>query len=279
MEELVDHMDGLTLPETGDDKGKQQVLEDEEDSNPCAICLNTTALEDVAILPGCDHVYCAHCIIHWASLREQGDACCPQCKAPFSEIITYRNLDGTLQDFPVQNSVCLLKRAAWFKERAERHTLPPEDGAAPRRERSWADEDAYDLCNDDDDDLEAFYFSSAAGRARVTLGNRRFGEGGYIASGRRQARPAPSSGKGKHASRQPCHGASPAPAPSAAVAVPARKRLDPGSVSPGAPPSWSGASPTPGQQQPMGSSPSGTGRRARRNARRAALDADVIVVA
>lgn len=100
-----------------------------------------------------------------------------------------------LQDFPVQNSVCLLKRAAWFKERAERHTLPPEDGAAPRRERSWADEDAYDLCDDDDDDLEAFYFSSAAGRARVTLGNRRFGEGGYIASGRRQARPAPSSGK------------------------------------------------------------------------------------
>lgn len=218
----------------------------------------------------------------------------------------------------MQNSVCLLKRAAWFKDRAERHTLPPEDGAAPRRERSWADEDAYDLCDDDDDDdLEAFYFSSAAGRARVTLGNRRFGEGGYIASGRRQARPAPSSGKvrsgsrvhrgtlggvlphpphlaarhapnpqphdlplqGKHASRQPCHGASPAPAPSAAVAVPARKRLDPGSVSPGAPPSWSGASPTPGQQQPMGSSPSGTGRRARRNARRAALDADVIVVA
>ncbi|KFM23549.1 Protein SCAF11 [Auxenochlorella protothecoides] len=188
MEELVDHMDGLTLPETGDDKGKQQVLEDEDDSNPCAICLNTTALKDVAILPGCDHVYCAHCIIHWASLKEQGDACCPQCKTPFSEIITYRNLDGTLQDFPVQNS-------------------------------------------------------------------------------------------GKHASRQPCHGASPAPAPSAAVAVPARKRLDPGSVSPGAPPSWSGASPTPGQQQPMGSSPSGTGRRARRNARRAALDADVIVVA
>lgn len=39
----------------------------------------------------------AHCIIHWASLREQGDACCPQCKAPFSEVVTYRNLDGTLQ--------------------------------------------------------------------------------------------------------------------------------------------------------------------------------------
>lgn len=94
----------------------------------------------------------------------------------------------------MQNSVCLLKRAAWFKERAASHTLLAEDEAAPRGERSWADDDSYDL-GDDDDDLEAYYFSSAAGRARVTLGNRRFGEGGYIASGRRQARPSTGSGK------------------------------------------------------------------------------------
>lgn len=41
---------------------------------------------------------------------------------------------------------------------------------------------------DDDDEVEAYYFSSAAGRARI-FGNRRFGENGYIASGRMQARP------------------------------------------------------------------------------------------
>lgn len=138
MEELVDHMDGLTLPETGDDKvcgsdnnpwpltcryelgsgwfalglyapggdsgqapeynfsilhkqGKQQVLEDEEDSNPCAICLNTTALEDVAILPGCDHVYCGEALPEGASARVSWRAEClalvvvsPRVDAPTS---------------------------------------------------------------------------------------------------------------------------------------------------------------------------------------------------
>ena len=52
---------------------------------------------------------------------------------------------------------------------------------------------------EDDDEVEAFYFSAAAGRARITLGNRRFGEGGFMAAGRQQARPvAPArSGQGK----------------------------------------------------------------------------------
>jgi hypothetical protein len=39
--------------------------------------------------------------------------------------------------------------------------------------------------------VEAFYFSAAAGRARITLGNRRFGEGGFMAAGRQRARPVP----------------------------------------------------------------------------------------
>lgn len=38
--------------------------------------------------------------------------------------------------------------------------------------------------------VEDYYFSAAAGRARIVLGNRRLGENGFIASGRRQARPA-----------------------------------------------------------------------------------------
>ena len=36
--------------------------------------------------------------------------------------------------------------------------------------------------------VEAYYFSSAAGHKRI-LGNRRFGENGFISSGRMQARP------------------------------------------------------------------------------------------
>ena len=37
--------------------------------------------------------------------------------------------------------------------------------------------------------VEAHYFSAAAGHARITLGNRRWGENGYVASGRQRARP------------------------------------------------------------------------------------------
>lgn len=37
--------------------------------------------------------------------------------------------------------------------------------------------------------VEDFYFSSAAGRARIVLGNRRWGENGYVSSGRQQGRP------------------------------------------------------------------------------------------
>ena len=37
--------------------------------------------------------------------------------------------------------------------------------------------------------VEAYYRSSAAGSARITLGNRRWGENGYVAAGRMRARP------------------------------------------------------------------------------------------
>lgn len=43
---------------------------------------------------------------------------------------------------------------------------------------------------DDDEAVEDYYFSAAAGRARITLGNRRFGENGFVSSGRSYARPA-----------------------------------------------------------------------------------------
>ena len=54
----------------------------------------------------------AKCILKWAVQRE--NCWCPQCKAPFQYLFTYRNLDGTLNDFPQEESVVLLKRAEWF---------------------------------------------------------------------------------------------------------------------------------------------------------------------
>lgn len=46
--------------------------------------------------------------------------------------------------------------------------------------------------------VEDFYFSSAAGRARIVLGNRRWGENGYVASGRQQGRPVQRTPKVRH---------------------------------------------------------------------------------
>lgn len=161
----------------------------------------------MAMVKGCDHIYCAHCILHWALHKEH--PWCPQCKQPFTYLFTYRTLDGNLSDFPVEESVVLLKRAHWFTE-----TLRPCARSSSLLEESiladdtaWHDyADEYDLA--EDEELEAFYFSSAAGRARILLGNRRFGEGGFLSSGRRQARPLPASsssskkvkgkGTGKH---------------------------------------------------------------------------------
>jgi hypothetical protein len=49
----------------------------------------------------------------------------------------------------------------------------------------WADmyEDYLDAELEEDEEFESYYFSSAAGRARVVLGNRRWGEGGYMRAG------------------------------------------------------------------------------------------------
>ena len=53
----------------------------------------------------------------------------------------------------------------------------------------WLDYGRFYDEYDDDEEVEAYYFSAAAGRARITLGNRRWGENGYVASGRMQAPP------------------------------------------------------------------------------------------
>lgn len=39
-----------------------------------------------------------------------------QCKLPFSYLWTHRVLDGSISDFPQEESLCLLKRAEWFTE-------------------------------------------------------------------------------------------------------------------------------------------------------------------
>ena len=50
---------------------------------------------------------------------------------------------------------------------------------------------------DDDEEVADYYFSSAAGRARISIGNRRHGPNGFMSSGRMRARPTPPPPQGK----------------------------------------------------------------------------------
>eukprot|EP00878_Enallax_costatus_P001092 GHUV01001229.1.p1 GENE.GHUV01001229.1~~GHUV01001229.1.p1 ORF type:complete len:474 (+),score=182.08 GHUV01001229.1:261-1682(+) len=177
------------------------------DDMTCAICLERTDLTDIALVKGCEHQYCVHCILQWAMCKEW----CPQCKKPFDYLLTHRQLDGTLTDYLTEESVVLLKRARWFEDHVKEKeqsrialqaqqnnsnaaayasAAAAEDGSDAR---DWADyyEDYVDAELEEDEEIEQYYFSSAAGRARVVLGNRRWGEGGYMRAGRMYARPVP----------------------------------------------------------------------------------------
>lgn len=161
---------------------------DSADELVCSICLQHPVLEQIASVKGCDHAYCVKCILRWAAHREA--ATCPQCKLPFDTLMTYLQLDGSLCDFPQEESVVLLKRAHWFTD----HMQAVTKGSAWRVSADdvgsgFTDYDPYYRDMDDVDEVEDYYFSAAAGQARIVLGNRRLGENGFIASGRRQATP------------------------------------------------------------------------------------------
>lgn len=185
----------------------------------CAVCLDTIPLPALATLPGCDHAYCAPCILAWAMAATAanpvaggGAACgdaapCPQCKAPFTSVVTHRRLDGSLTEEPAEESVCLLVRARWFLDGREAAATDADArGKAAAPPPHWSDDDEYD------DEEEDYYFSAAAGRARVVLGNRRFGDGGVLAAGRMRARPAAAAARGGKGKAGPAEAAAAASA-------------------------------------------------------------------
>jgi hypothetical protein len=160
-----------TAPVTQD----AQELDTQEGAATCAICLNVSSPEDVALVRDCLHAYCAPCILAWASSHAArypagGDTPCPTCKRRFSALYVYRTLDGRVVDYPVQESVVLLLRARW---------------AAPAAALQDDPESEEDYGSDDEEERLAH-------RHNVRLiGNRRFGGGGFVSSGRLMARPVP----------------------------------------------------------------------------------------
>lgn len=145
----------------------------------CAICFNKILLQDTALVKGCEHAYCVECILHWASYKKEPT--CPQCKHPFDFLHIHRSLDGSIKDYMFEESVCLLLRASWFKplvvEKYEEVNDYIEDYVL------YEYEDLDELL---DEDLDEEYFGRSS---YLHIGNRRWGENGYVQSGRQEASP------------------------------------------------------------------------------------------
>jgi hypothetical protein len=143
----------------------------------CAICFNKIVLQETALVKGCEHAYCVTCILRWATYKTEPT--CPQCKHPFEALNVHRSLDGSIQDYMFEESVCLLLRATWFIPvtlEDYNDTLYETDDFYP-----------YDYEEEEEeDDLDEVYLSRSSD---LRIGNRRWGDNGYVRSGRQEARP------------------------------------------------------------------------------------------
>ncbi|KAL5565878.1 hypothetical protein UlMin_029042 [Ulmus minor] len=145
----------------------------------CAICMDEIELQEIALVKGCEHAYCVTCILRWVTYSK--NPTCPQCKHPFEFLNVHRSLDGCINDYMFEESVCLLLRAAWFKP------LIVEDRVYSYNEHEEYFPYEYYEYEDLDDDLDdEVYFSSSSS---IRIGNRRWGDNGYVRGGRQEARP------------------------------------------------------------------------------------------
>ncbi|PKA67012.1 hypothetical protein AXF42_Ash004503 [Apostasia shenzhenica] len=154
----------------------------EEGHGFCAICLEKILIQETALVKDCEHAYCVTCILRWAMYNKSPS--CPQCKHPFEFLSVHRSLDGCIHDYLFEESVCLLLRATWFvplSVEAQEDSYEEADDLL----QFYHDEDYVN--DDDDDDINEAYFSKSSSSIRI--GNRRWGENGYVRAGRKEARP------------------------------------------------------------------------------------------
>ncbi|XP_027181189.1 uncharacterized protein LOC113779701 [Coffea eugenioides] len=159
----------------------------------CAICLNHIILQETALVKGCEHAYCVNCILHWASYKKEPT--CPQCKQPFESLNIHRSLDGSIHDYMFEESVCLLLRATWYKPLIVEERDEVEDDMGYFYSYAYEDEE--------EEEMDEIYFG---GSSSIRIGNRRWGDNGYVRAGRQEARPIPrpnTQESGAGPSRQP----------------------------------------------------------------------------
>ncbi|ONK63556.1 uncharacterized protein A4U43_C07F16480 [Asparagus officinalis] len=182
---------GLAPPhldaEVGDGEKKVEVEGEgimAEGYGVCAICLERILIQEAALVKGCEHAYCVTCILRWATYKQNPS--CPQCKHPFNFLNVHRSLDGCIHDYMFEESVCLLLRATWFLPLS----VEPNEDVSDELEDLDLYRYDYEGEDDDDDDLdEAFYFTNSSSSS-IRIGNRRWGDNGYVRAGRKEARPA-----------------------------------------------------------------------------------------
>ncbi|XP_057480909.1 uncharacterized protein LOC130767875 [Actinidia eriantha] len=172
-QQLTDALANLSIQEQREiqSTGKVEKMACENHHGICAICLNKIVLQETALVKGCEHAYCVTCILRWATYKERPT--CPQCKHPFEFLNVHRSLDGSIHDYMYEESVCLLLRASWFMP------LIVED----REEVSEEVDDYYPY---EEEDLDEEYYSRSSS---LRIGNRRWGDNGYVRAGRQEARP------------------------------------------------------------------------------------------
>ncbi|KAJ9542737.1 hypothetical protein OSB04_029243 [Centaurea solstitialis] len=161
------------------------LLGDENHHGVCAICLNKIALQETALIKGCEHAYCVICILRWATYKKEPT--CPQCKHPFDFLNIHRSLDGSIHDYMFEESVCLLLRASWF------HPLHVENHEELDDHHHHVGEDFYPYSYDyeeeeDDEDLDEVYLGRSS-NINIRIGNRRWGNNGFVRAGKQEARP------------------------------------------------------------------------------------------
>lgn len=148
-------------------------------------------LQETALIKGCEHAYCVTCILRWATYKEK--ATCPQCKHPFESLDVHRSLDGSIHDYLHEESVCLLLRAPWFDPLIVEHAEDDDDEVFDY----YLYEGQYD--DDNEDELNEMYLHRSP---NLRIGNRRWGDNGYVRAGRQEARPVVSR---QHSSAGPSH--------------------------------------------------------------------------
>ncbi|CAN6695061.1 unnamed protein product [Malus baccata var. baccata] len=179
---LTDDLTDLSTLQHHHDQGEMQSKEENVEKKcgnhdgVCAICLDEIVLQDTALVKGCEHAYCATCILRWVTYSQKPT--CPQCKHPFEFLNVHRSLDGSIQDYMFEESVCLLLRAKWFEPLVVEEREDVYEG--------HEDYYYYPYEDEEDDDLDDAYFSSSS---VIRIGNRRWGDNGYVRGGRQEARP------------------------------------------------------------------------------------------